>query len=232
MVARAVLVKDDRRPGTGARERALEAHALAICEWPVQTEPEPSGNARGQLVRRPLGDDPSAVQDADPVRQSLDVGQVVAGHEDRHTTVTQVCDDRPGRGPRLRVHARGGFVKDDHLRPPDERQRKTEPLSLAAGQPTVASFRHRAKADEVKEFVGVARVRVEATVLLERLARLGSRVDAAVLQHQADACAEGWAACGRIDAEDPGAATIRATVTLDDLHGRRLARAVGAEQCE
>ncbi len=74
---------------------------------------------------------------------------------------------------------------------------------------------------------------MEAAVLAERLARLGTRVDAAALEHQPDPRPKRSAVPAtdrRIDAEDPRRAPIRAPVALDDLDRGRLARPVRSEQ--
>ena len=152
----------------------------------------------------PDGDDPAAVEDADPVGQPLDVGQVVARQQDRGALVAQVRDDRPGRGAGLRVHPGGRLVEDHDLGPADERERQPEPLPLAARQAPVARPRDGAQPDEVEQLVGVARVVVEPAVLAEGLARLGARVDAAALEHQPDPRPERRSARRRIDARGRG----------------------------
>src|SRR4051794_39426605 len=70
---------------------------------------------------------------------------------------------------------------------------------------------------------------MKAAVLAERLERLGSGVDAAVLQHQPDARPESRATRRRVHPEDAHAPAVAAAVALDDLHGRGLARAVRTE---
>ncbi len=57
-------------------------------------------------------------------------------------------------------------------------------------------------------------------------------VDAALLEHQADARSQAPAVAGRVQPEDPRAAAVGHPVALDDLDRRRLARAVRPEQRE
>ncbi len=176
---------DEPRAGSRDRERHAAALGLGWRERAVQTEPECRRNPGAQLGRSPGGDDPAAIQDADPIGQPLDVREVVARQQDRRPRGAKVGDDRPGRRPGLGVHPGGRLVEDDDLGPPDERERETEPLTLTSRQPSVASPGDRPKTDEVDQLIGIPRVSMEAAVLAERLERLGSRVDAAVLEHQA-----------------------------------------------
>ena len=202
-IAAAVAVGTDGHPGPDRAERPFQRRHLVRAERPVQAEAEPRRHAGLQLRRSPGGDDPARDQDVDPVGQPLDVGQVVAGHQDRGAIGAQVRDDRPGRGTSLRIHPRRRFVEDHDLGSTDEREREPESLALAAGQPPVAGPCHRGQPDQLEQLVRVTRIGVEAAVLAERLARLGTRVDAAALEHQPDPRPERPAADRRIDAQDP-----------------------------
>ena len=121
--------------------------ASAACE---RRRPPPRHSARSnrnrsrtaaparELIRRPRRHDPPGVDDHDPVRQPLDVDQVVARQQDRGAGLALGGDDRPRRGARLRVHPGGRFVEDQHLGPADERERQPESLPFAARQQPVA----------------------------------------------------------------------------------------------
>ena len=159
-----VAVRDDRRPGPDGAERASCSPAISSA---------PSARSRRKRSRgggpaaspggRPGRHDAAAVEDADPVGQPLDVGQVVAGQQDRGARVAQVGDDRPGRGPRLRVHPGRRLVEDDDLRPSDEREGEPESLALAARQPPVAACRATVRRPtRSSSSSGIARVGVEA----------------------------------------------------------------------
>src|SRR5205823_4994151 len=86
--------------------------------------------------------------------------------------------------------------------------------------------------DDLDHLVGVARMRVVAGERLQALARGQVRVERGRLQHHADPLAPRCSASARVDAEDLHVAGIPAAVALEDLDGRRLARAVRAEQGE
>ena len=126
----------------------------------------------------------------------------MAREQDGQARVAQVGDDRADRDARLRIHARRRLVEDDDLGPADEREREPETLAFAAGQPAIARVGHGPQPDQVEQLVRVARVGVESAVLPERLARPGPRVDAAVLEHEPDACPQRRTAGRRIQPED------------------------------
>ena len=218
--------------GRRAGRRRASAADLRRRQRPLEAEPEPRPDARGELGGRARGDDPAVDEDRDPVGQPLDVGQVVAGEQDRDAVAAQVRDDPPGRGPALGVHPGGGFVED--ARPRAARPGRAPGRAAAARRRTAAGSGVRAtvpEPDQVQQLVGVARVRVERRVLAQRLARPGAHVDAAALEHQADPGAERR---GRPRAgSTPRTRTVppsAAAVALDDLDGRGLARAVRPEQ--
>ena len=94
--------------------------------------------AAADVGRRPAGDDPPGSDDHDPIRQPLDIDEVVAGQQDR-------CTRRRGvRRCSSRVTARAsgsipavGSSRTTQLRPPDERDRQGQPLPFPTGQPSV-----------------------------------------------------------------------------------------------
>ena len=90
----------------------------------------------------------------------------------------------------------------------------------------------RLQAGEREHLLDVARMRIEARPVRERLARRDVAVDAARLQHDADAPAQLDRALGRVVAEHRHLAAAARAVALEDLHRRGLAGAVGAEQPE
>ena len=103
-IARTVAINGDDGPRSRGRDRSPRPAS------PVPDTPASSGRSsrRAVVARRPRergrvpgGDDPPAIEDADPVGQALDAGQVVAGQEDRRALGTQVRDDGPVRGPCL-----------------------------------------------------------------------------------------------------------------------------------
>ena len=88
------------------------------------------------------------------------------------------------------------------------------------------------EADERDHLVGVARVRVEAGEVRQRLATRQVAVHAASLQDDADPLAQLARALPRVVAENGHIAAGAGAVALEDLDRRGLARAVGPEQAE
>ena len=135
-----------REHGAGAHggHGTREVGPLGRIQRSLEPEPQSRLRAGRELARRPGRDDPAAVQDAHAVGHPLDVGQVVAGQEDRHAGVAQAGDDRPGRGPALGIHAGGRLVEDDHLGPADEGERQAR--AVGARRRTAVGYRVRATA--------------------------------------------------------------------------------------
>ena len=115
------------------------------------------------------------------------------------------------------------------FRPADEGQREPQPLALATGQAAERGGRHRAQAQHVHQLVRVAGIGMEARVLHDGLAGSRPQVDAAGLEHQADAGSQRPATARRILPEDPHRAGVGAAIAFDDLDGRGLAGAVRAK---
>src|SRR6185437_3492147 len=98
-----------RRPGISRRAqlRLVIAPAKASRErldrrrgrWAVETKTERRRAARGQLVGRSLGDDPTAVEDRHAVREVLGVAQVVRRQQDRPPLLAQGRDQVAGGTP-------------------------------------------------------------------------------------------------------------------------------------
>ena len=86
--------------------------------------------------------------------------------------------------------------------------------------------------DERDHLVDVARVRVHAGEVRDRLADLDVPVQPGALQHDPDARAQRSRALAGIEAEHGDLAGAAVAVALEDLDGRRLAGAVGTEQPE
>ena len=76
-----------------------------------------------ELIGRALGDEPSGVDDADPMGQAVGLLQVLGGQQDRGAALHQGTDDVPHLLTRARVQACGGLVEEDERGPGDERDR-------------------------------------------------------------------------------------------------------------
>ena len=130
------------------------------------------------------------VDDADPIAELLRLVHRVRGEHDGGTTVAELPDERPRRGARTRIHARGRLVEEHQRRSPDQREREREALLLAARHPAHERVLRFAEADEVEQPVGIVGVVVVRSEELQRLERADARVEPAVLEHDADLRAE------------------------------------------
>jgi hypothetical protein len=153
----------------------------------------------------------------------------VTREQDRDPGRSLLGDEGPDHGPCLRVHPGRRFVQDQHLGPAHERKGKAEPLPLPARQAAERGRRHGPESQHVQQLGRITRRLVESGVLLDGLERSRPQVDAAGLQHQADPGAQRPAAARRFLAQDADAPRIGASITLDDLDGRRLAGPVRPE---
>ena len=144
----------------------------------------------------------------------------------------QRADRLPGGAPRLGVEAGGRLVEEDQLGVADQRQREVQSPQLPAGEPPAAHVGLLAQARELQHLLHLARVRVEARPVAQRLARGDVAVDAARLQHDPDPPAQLDRAARGVVPEHRHLAAVARAVPLEDLHRRGLAGAVGPEQPE
>ena len=110
----------------------------------------------------------------------------------------------------LGVDAGGRLVEEDHLGTADEGQGEREPLLLAAGEMAPRAWRPRAQRHQVEQGVGGERVRVVGGEEVEDPARAEHRVDAAPLQHDADAAGQPVVVGDRVEPEHRDAPPGRA----------------------
>ena len=92
---------------------------------------ERQGVAGQQVVKRPLGDETSVVEDRDPVADPLDVGEDV-GREDDGRVGPQLGDQGEQVAPPFRVERADRLVEDQQPRPGHERLGDPEALAHAA----------------------------------------------------------------------------------------------------
>ena len=86
------------------------------------------------------------------------------------------------------------------------------------------------QAEQLEQAVRIGRLGVEAGVEPDELARQGGRHDPTLLEHHPDARAQRGAVAARLQSEDANLARVRLPVAFEDLHGRRLARAVWPQE--
>ena len=115
---------------------------------------------------------------------------------------------------------------------PASADRNVEPALLAARQLVHAHVRFLLEADDLDHLVDVAGVRVVAGVELDDLAHGEVGLDAGRLQDDPDALAQARLALRRVVAENVDLAGGPLPEALEDLDGRRLARAVRSEERE
>ena len=177
------------------------------------------------------------VDDRDAVAV-LGLVHVMRGEEDRDVlTGLELVDVLPDGGARLRVQPHRGLVKEQHPGRVQQAARDLQAALHATGvrhhqavSPVPQAdhlhdlphpWRHRRRGHSVQ-------VGVETQVL-----RAGEVVvERRVLEHQADVAADRVPLRGHIVARDPGGPARGAGQRAEDLDGRRLPRAVRAEEAE
>ena len=76
----------------------------------------PSPNVRRQLVDRPMPDQPAGREDPDPVAHRLDLGQQVAGQQDRDAAlVDELAQQLQDLDDADRVDRGGRLVEDEEV---------------------------------------------------------------------------------------------------------------------
>ncbi len=156
----------------------------------------------------------------------------MCGEDDAHAPGLEAADHGADRDAALGVDARRGFVEECHFGLPDQGQREGEALLLAAREVAPGRGGDRAQADEVEQLVGWHGVGVVPPEQVDDPARTEHRIDAAALEHDADATGEGGVVADGVHPEDPHRAGRRPSVALEGLDRRRLARPVGSEHDE
>ena len=183
----------------------------------------------------------AAAQHGDPVRDLGDLVQLVADEDDRLSLLGQALDDREQLVRLLRGQHRGRLVEHEDVGAAVERLQDLDALLLADRD--VPHDRARVDGEpEPRRDLAHALLRrrvVEQDPVVHGLGRehdvLGDRHHRdqhEVLVHHPDAVLDrrlGRAELGRL-AVDPDLALVRVVEAVDDVHQRRLAGAVLAEQ--
>ena len=146
-----------------------------------------------ELARRPLGDDPTAVDDGDAVGEAVGLLEVLRCEEDGDTALAvEPPDLLPDGHSAHRVQARRGLVEEEDEGVVDQRQGEVEPALHAAGVLADALLRlDVGEVDGHEEALGDTlrlgpRGSEEARLQDEQLARRHERVEADLLQRDAD----------------------------------------------
>jgi len=184
---------------------------------------------RGRGVQR---HDPASVDQRHPVAQPLGLLHEVGDEHDRDAPVAHALDQLPGVPPGLRVQAGGQLVQHRHAWVADEGQRDRQPLLLAAGE--LAERRPGLGRDtqDLHQLPPVSRGLVEGAVQLQSLGHPEPVGQPAFLQLGPEPLGQLGPVPLRVEPEHADLAAIRCPQPLDALHGRGLARPVGAEDAE
>ena len=153
----------------------------------------------------------------------------MGGEHHRDAVGAQLAHEVPGGAAGLWVQARGRLVEEDEFGPADDGHREREALLLAAGEPAVGGAAATIEPQALDERVHVERVGVQLGHVAQHLVGAGAGVDAAGLEHDADARLEARGVGDRVEAEDADGAGVGPAVALARLDGGGLAGAVGAE---
>ena len=173
--------------------------------------------------------------DENPVTDGLDLAQNMAGQNDR-VGLAQVTDEGADLDHLRRIQTDGWLVKDDDFRRAQQRGGNAHALAVALGQVADEAMLHPLQA----RAGGGLFHRGGAVGFLAGTFQLGHKqqiflhghilVQRRQLRQVADAGFRGGRFIGNVVAVDFHRAVGGGNVASDDIHGGRLARAVGAEQ--
>ena len=214
---------DDRRGGLlvlGGRRRQHERAAA----HPVL-----------ELIGCALGDEPSGIDDADPVGQPVGLLQILGGQQDRGASLHQGTDDVPHLLTRARVQASGGLIEEDEWGPGDERDRQVQPTPHPAGVAAHPLAAGLGEAEGGQQLLGPLTCPTPAKAQQApeepQVLRAGERlVDAGVLSRHPDEAAHRMALADHIVPQDHRPAAGGSQQGGDHAQRRRLTGTVGAEQ--
>ena len=144
-----------------------------------------------ERLRRPLGDDLAAVDDADVVGELVGLLQVLGGEEDRGALVVERPHLLPDRLAADRVEAGGRLVEEEHAGFVDERGGEVESALHPAGVAADAAVGGGDEVDPLEQGVGAApalggREPLQGGLQADQLAAGHQRVERRLLQGDPD----------------------------------------------
>ena len=86
-----------------------------------------------EFIGSALGDEPTGVDDADPMGQAVGLLQVLGGQQDRRAALHQGADDVPHLFTRARVQTGGGLIQEDERGLGDEGDGQVQPTPHPTG---------------------------------------------------------------------------------------------------
>ncbi len=119
--------RPDREPVAVVGQRA-EAGETGPCRRVEPGRVDPDRVLAEELLERAGRDDPSGIDDRDPVAHELDLGQEVRVQEDGRAAIACGADDPPDVGPAHRIERRRRFVEHDELRLAEQGDAEAESL--------------------------------------------------------------------------------------------------------
>ena len=183
-------------------------------------------HVRADILHRPGGRDPAAVEHHHALGQGFGLFQIMRGQQHAGAACDQCADGRPHPLARVDVQTGGRFVKEQHLRIAADRQRELHPPLLAAGQPAVAAIQHIVQTGQRDAVGHTARRGVIAAGEVKQFRDSGVVGDSRRLQHHPDPPTYGQGL--RRLAEQLGAARIGFQQPQQQRDGGTLAGPVGA----
>src|SRR5690606_18629378 len=170
----------------------------------------------------------AAVDDDDALGERLDLGQVVARHDDGRATLVDGTQALPEDLAGLDVEAGRRLVEEHEARVPDERQRDREAAPLPAGQPAGLAAREVGEPERLEQLARGHGVGVVPADEVDDLPDPQRGRQPGLLRRRAEADAAGGVP--RVAAEQPDGAGVGAAQAGDEAQERRLPGAVGAEE--
>ena len=192
--------------------------------------------AAAQLLRRGIGDQPAAIDEAHPVAV-VGLLEKVGGDEHGDARLGLLLDDLPEAGAIVDVDARRRLVEKQQARPMQRGDGEAGSLADAGGKVLGSLLLERAEIEALAQRRPAplelrARQAVQAGVELHVLAQRQALVEAHLLAHVADVVAYPSRPADDVHAVDLDRPRRRSEQADQHADRRALARAVGAEKGE
>ena len=188
--------------------------------------------AAPELGRGVDGEHAAAGDDPDPVGELLGLVEVVRGQHDGRAVAGQPGDQPPEVAPRLGVEPGGRLVEEEQLGPADDAERDVEAAPLPARELRGAAVALLRQPDGLEDLVDVAGVPIDLRGAGDHLAHRQQVESLRALEHDAQPLPPVEPSGLGVLPQDAHLAAVAAAEPLEDLHGRGLPGAVGAEQRE
>ena len=208
-----------------------------VVERRLAREPQALSHLGLETRGRALAHDPAVVDDREPVAELVRLLQVLRRQEDRRASLVDatqlVPDGQAARG----IEAGRRLVEKQHLGLVHERRREVEASLHPAGVTLDRAIGRVGELHELEQLdrtrTGLARRQIEqATLEDEQLATGLPRIEAGLLERDADPPPHLVRLALDVDARDTSAARREREQRRQHPHRRRLARAVRAEKTE